>query len=92
MTQQLVTVTDSYSLETLAPADLDGDGGTELIGQGANGIYRFVPAAASGGDGPAWRAVRIGPGGSHFTVADTDGDGRDELLVIGTRSGFIQLP
>ena len=88
---QLVAVTDSYSVETLATADLDGDGVVELVGQGVDGTYRFQPSRGEK-DTLVWSAQKIGPGGYHFAVVDTNGDRKHEIVLAGEATSLLTLP
>ena len=81
---QRVADTESYEINTLATADLDGDGRVELIALGSDALYAFTPDPGSGEE-PRWRQRVLGPGGRSAAVVDTDGDGRDEIALAGER-------
>ncbi len=76
-----------YSIETLAVADIDGDGLDELLAQGVEGLYAFAPDPATPG---AWAGRRIGPGGYGFAALDVDGDGRQEVALAGERPALLR--
>jgi hypothetical protein len=67
---------DGYG-ETVAVADVNGDGKPDLVLAAQNGTGVLL----GNGDGTFQAAVPYGSGGSFVTVADVNGDGSLDLLV-----------
>lgn len=87
---EVIQKTQSYEINALAAADLDGDGVEELIARGSKGLYRYIPLVAIDGH-QTWDPRIIGPGGRGFAVVDTNGDGRDEIALGGDNPSLIQM-
>jgi hypothetical protein len=88
--------------DAFTPADLDGDGREELVVLSASGNYIGVLREQGGGLVASW--IKEGwvnePGGPDpggwdlnrgdgFFVADLDGDGREELVVLSASGNYI---
>jgi len=75
------TVETVYTGGTFAAADLDADGVTEIVVNGADGV---TPMALRADGSTYWRApVSVTGGYASITAADLDQDGYPELLANG---------
>ena len=83
---------DSYQLEgaRIAAGDLDGDGRAEIVYADQVGRLNILSPGGAGAGSPP-RVVAL----DHDRVfdliaADTDHDGRDEILVVSNRTGHVE--
>lgn len=85
-------------LMTLHACDVDGDGDPDIVATDRTGPRRGALWLENPGPGDdatrPWREHRIGPVGEHeamhCTVADLDGDGREDVIVA-VKDGPIQF-
>jgi hypothetical protein len=68
-------------IESLAAADLDGDGKLDLAVTSAAGMAVYVLAGRGDGTFAAAAAYDLGGGASGVAIADFDGDGRRDLAL-----------
>jgi hypothetical protein len=72
-----------------AVADVDGDGGAELLaGSSGNVLHAFRLDGAGGAEAPGWPRDSGGWLLAAPAVGDVDGDGRREVVAV-TRDGFL---
>ncbi|HEV8321126.1 MAG TPA: VCBS repeat-containing protein, partial [Myxococcota bacterium] len=76
----VVVDTDSYEVNTLAAADLDGDALPELVSLGPTALRRHAPPGRAGG--LAWTTRVLGPGGTHFAAFRPGAGPRAEIALV----------
>ncbi len=83
---QLDDTPGQYTIWKIVPADLDGDRHAELVTMGSHRaqLYRR--------DGDRWTGLAIGGALRDVAAGDLDGDGRDEVLLVGETSEIVRLP
>nr|WP_240955907.1 putative Ig domain-containing protein [Wenzhouxiangella sp. XN79A] len=77
-------------VSTVGIGDLDGDGTVELVAPGLNGrlyVYRGDGQDAGGGSPILWTSDLVGPA-AEPALADLDGDGDAEIVVVGRDGTF----
>lgn len=75
---------------TIAIGDLDGDGSVELVAPSLNGrLYVYRGDGQDAGDGTPllWTSDLVGPA-AEPALADLDGDGDAEIVVVGKQGTF----
>jgi hypothetical protein len=87
---ETIAVVPERMMRFLVPGDLDDDGRHELVAAGmSSGTWWIRPSAAG-----AWDVTSIDRSGGGFehaiTIADLDGDGRDELYEADDPSGELR--
>lgn len=87
----------SRGIDTFHAADIDGDGRDEIViannQNGWIGVLKWIGSALA----PVWMVTgRIQGNGMHwsrgsdlFYVADVDGDGLDEIVIVNNQNGWI---
>jgi RHS repeat-associated protein len=89
-TEVLPGATGSGFASTIAIGDLDGDGLVELVAPSVNGriyVYRGDGQDAGNGTPVLWTSDAVGPA-AEPALADLDGDGDAEIVVVGKNGTF----
>ncbi|AKS41591.1 putative Ig domain-containing protein [Wenzhouxiangella marina] len=89
-TESLPGSSGSGFVSTIAIGDLDGNGLVELVAPSSNGrlyVYRGDGQDAGGGSPILWSSDLVGPA-AEPALADLDGDGDAEIVVVGREGSF----
>ncbi len=68
-----------HTWSSLEVADIDGDGGLEIVSLHGNGLISVLDA--NGYFEPGWPQTPLAAAGRSLEVADIDGDGKSEIIV-----------
>jgi uncharacterized protein (TIGR03437 family) len=76
---------------TLVPADLNGDGKTDLVNPIASGLFMLVSKGDGSFQSSGLLSVNLGSDPLGPIIADLNGDGKPDLVVVNPNTGEITV-